>query len=243
MGLPKLEVPVLECELPISKEVVKYRPYTVKEENVMNLVTTEKDPDKLHVAAISALARLVEECTFNNVNINNLPMIDFEYLFLKISIASSGSIRKKIYSCQAKIDDKTCNKEIALDIDLDQVECHGEMPDPIVKLTDQISLKLKLPGYESIKRIISNKTNEEDALIKTVASSVEMVIYGEEVYTEFDQQELIDNILSNMTAEQGKGVQDFYDNVPTLKYKTEITCPKCKTKHPIEIDNVLSFFV
>ena len=44
MAIPKIVTPTYECELPSTKQKIKYRPFLVKEEKVL-LVALESDDD------------------------------------------------------------------------------------------------------------------------------------------------------------------------------------------------------
>ena len=44
MGLPKLEHPTFELEVPSTKEVVKYRPFLVKEEKILLIAQQSGEP-------------------------------------------------------------------------------------------------------------------------------------------------------------------------------------------------------
>lgn len=84
MKLPKLELPLFETTLPVSGKVVKYRPYTVKEEKIILLATSTGDTDAIELAATQVL----ENCC--SVEVTKLNPTDVEWLFLKLRTVSVG---------------------------------------------------------------------------------------------------------------------------------------------------------
>lgn len=242
-NFPKLEVPVLTCTLPISGKTVKYRPYTVKEDKILNLITTEKDEQKLIADIVGVVSDLAKVCTFDKVNIDILPVPDVEYLFLKIKGASAGSVRKKIYACKLEDEDgEVCGKENIVEIDLDDVKLSGDMPVSLIKLDDTTSLSLKPPTFAEVKKAMETGKNKAEASMKTLAAAVDMVLVGEETFSEFTEKELIDNILNNMTEQQLTKMKTYFESLPELVLQVKFDCTKCKATHEIEVKHLVNFF-
>jgi len=86
MALPKLNTPTYELELPSTGEIIKYRPFLVKEQKLL-LIAQESGEEK---QIANAMGELVNSCTFGKVNTKSAPMFDIEYLFLKIRGKSVG---------------------------------------------------------------------------------------------------------------------------------------------------------
>ena len=61
MSLPKIEYPIFELTLPSNKEVVKFRPFTVKEEKLL-LISQESEETKDRV---NAIRQIVNNCCLN----------------------------------------------------------------------------------------------------------------------------------------------------------------------------------
>ena len=58
MAIPKIVTPTYECELPSTKQKIKYRPFLVREEKVM-LVALESDDDS---AIAEAMTQIINNC-------------------------------------------------------------------------------------------------------------------------------------------------------------------------------------
>ena len=99
MALPKLTTPTYELEIPSTDEKIKYRPFLVKEEKILMMALESKQEKDI----TQAVKDIVKECTFNKVNIDNMPMFDVEYIFLNIRSKSVGEVSKlKILSSDDK---------------------------------------------------------------------------------------------------------------------------------------------
>ncbi len=89
MTLPKIVTPTYELEIPSSKEKITYRPFLVKEEKILLLAQeAEKDSEML-----LALKQIINNCTYEKVEVEKLPMFDLEYIFLQIRAKSVGGCR------------------------------------------------------------------------------------------------------------------------------------------------------
>ena len=83
MALPKLVTPEYTLTLPSNKQKVKYRPYLVKEEKVLlTAMETAIDKEKSvqNETIRNSTITVINECTFNKVDLNALPEFDIEYL-------------------------------------------------------------------------------------------------------------------------------------------------------------------
>ena len=65
MALPKLDTPTYQLELPSNQQVVKYRPFLVKEQKILMMAQDADDKEDSY----NMLAEIVDGCTFNNVDI------------------------------------------------------------------------------------------------------------------------------------------------------------------------------
>ena len=88
MAIPKIVTPTYECELPSTKQKIKYRPFLVKEEKVL-LVALESDNDN---SIQDAIIQVLQNCVMTDIKVDKLPIFDFEYLYLKVRAKSVGEV-------------------------------------------------------------------------------------------------------------------------------------------------------
>jgi len=109
MALPKLTTPTYELEIPSTDEKIKYRPFLVKEEKILMMAMESKKSSDI----VQAVKDIVSECTFNKINMSDMPMFDIEYIFLQIRSKSVDEVSKLKLLCP---DDGKTYAEIELNL-------------------------------------------------------------------------------------------------------------------------------
>ena len=87
MALPKLDSPTYVTELPSTGKKIKYRPFLVKEQKILLMSQESKDT----MEQMMSMGKLINSCTFGEIDANTSPLFDIEYLFLKIREKSVGA--------------------------------------------------------------------------------------------------------------------------------------------------------
>ena len=113
MALPIANVAKYELTLPSQQKVIHYRPFLVKEEKIL-LMAMESGESK---EMITAIKEIVKSCTFNEMNAEDHPMFDIEYVFLQIRAKSVGEVAKLKVLCP---DDGKTYADV--EVDLSQIE-------------------------------------------------------------------------------------------------------------------------
>ena len=95
MALPTINTPTYELEIPSTDEKIKYRPFLVKEEKILMIAMEGANQNDI----INAVKEIVLACTFNKLDISNMPMFDLEYVFLQIRAKSVGEVSQVKLRC------------------------------------------------------------------------------------------------------------------------------------------------
>jgi hypothetical protein len=67
MALPKIDLPVYQLELPSTKQKIKYRPFTVKEEKILLVAQEAGDAEQELLAARQIINNcLIVQCLILN---------------------------------------------------------------------------------------------------------------------------------------------------------------------------------
>ena len=90
MTLPTMNIPTYELEVPSTKKKLAYRPFLVKEEKILLMAMEEEKKHNLN----RALKQVVNNCTFEKIKVDKLPLFDLEYIFLRIRAKSVGEVDK-----------------------------------------------------------------------------------------------------------------------------------------------------
>ena len=92
MALPKPPVPTYELTLPSTGKTIKYRPFLVKEEKLL-LIATETGDDK---QMRDAVVEILKACVLTRgIKVEDLPMFDLEYIFLRVRAKSVNLVPQK----------------------------------------------------------------------------------------------------------------------------------------------------
>jgi hypothetical protein len=240
MALPKIDVPTYELELPVSKKKIRYRPFLVKEQKTLLMAMESKESDSIHLA----IRDILNNCTLTEgVNLDELPIIDIEYYFINLRAKSVGEIVESRYRCNNSVEEKECGNIMEKNINLldIKVEKNEDIKDEF-QLTDTLTIKLKYPRFGIIKDSMQYE-DVNDLTFNMIARSIDYVYDGEQFYYahEQTQAELLE-FVENLNQEQFGKIELFFNNLPKLKEKLNITCSKCGFKHNIEVEGLESFF-
>jgi hypothetical protein len=240
MALPKIDTPVYDLELPLSKKHIRFRPFLVKEQKNLMMAMEADDRETIE----RNIKQVLTNCTLTeNIDVNKLPVIDVEYYFINLRARSVGEIVENDYVCTNEVGEVQCGGKMKgtlnlLDI---KVEVKPETNDTI-QVTEKISIKLKYPEFSLVEKL-SNKDSAVDIAFEIVIDSIEYIYDGEQYYyaAETSREELL-QFIESLSQEQFEKLEQFFDNLPVLNRKMEIKCGKCGFNHTIVMEGLESFF-
>ena len=189
---------------------------------------------------VQAVKEIVEECTFNKINISDMPMFDIEYIFLQIRSKSVGEVSKIRVLCPD--DGKTYAD---CEVNLSEVEVQvGDDHTNKIELGNGMGIIMKYPTIDSFRESGIQDINASNML--EVIGGCILQIYEEEgkkVYDPKDQtkKELTD-FIEQLTTEQFKHIQKFFDTMPKLKHEITVKNPKTKKENKITLTGLNDFF-
>ena len=236
MALPRLDVPTYELTIPSTDDKIKYRPFLVKEEKIL-LIAMESGETK---DMLQAVKDIVDECTFNQLNLGNMPMFDIEYIFLNIRAKSVGEISKLKVLCQ---DDMKTYANVEIDLSEIQVQVSDDHTNKI-ELTDEMGVIMKYPTIDSFN--VNNIADiTTDNMLEVIAACIAQIYdkKGEEVYDSKDstQKELIE-FVEQLNTKQFQDMQKFFDTMPALKHTITVKNPKTKKESKVTLTGLSDFF-
>ena len=232
MALPKINTVLYDLELPSSGKKIEYRPFLVKEEKILLMALEGKDDREMS----KAIKQIITQCvSTEGFNVNKLPMIDLEYLFLNIRGKAVGDISTISFEHE-------CGEIIKLDIDLTKVKIvKNKNYSDLVKITDDIMIRLTPPGIDNV--IGAGNKNQIDLVMEIIRDSIVEIIEGEDVFSAQDHtREELEEFLNSLNSGQFKKVQDYYESLPKMKQDIEYTCKKCGKTETETLEGLASFF-
>jgi len=238
MALPLANVAKYELTLPSQQKVIHYRPFLVKEEKIL-LMAMESGESK---EMISAIKEIVKSCTFGEMNAEQHPMFDIEYVFLQIRAKSVGEIAKLKVLCP---DDGETYGDVDVDLSKIEVMVDDDHSNNIMIDEDRkLGVTMK---YPSLKDIDGDSLSGDINIAKTykmIENSIESIYEGETVHLskDIDKKELTD-FLDNLSADQMKKLTAFYNSMPRLEHKVKVKNPKTEVESEVTLKGLASFFV
>lgn len=238
MAIPQINnlAPVYEMSVPSTGQVVKFRPFLVKEQRNLLIALESTDTNQILNATLENIKNCVED-----VNVYKLATFDVDYMFTQIrskSVGETTDLRLKCIKCETP---NTLTMPLS-DIKLDQTK----MSDPIIKLSNTITLEMKYPTYEDMfknKNIFSSETSFSNKIFELCIVCIKGV-YIDDEFIDFSNEtrEEIENFINNLTSEQMDMITEFVDGVPSLKYTSSFKCTECSEKNDVSLEGLTDFF-
>lgn len=222
MALPIIETPKFYTKLPSDDLEIAFRPFTVKEQK--NLMIVEQGGDEQ--AALKALAECLTQCVDGDINLQNRPMVDFEWLFLQIRGKSVGEIIELSSKCVE------CGMGVEVALEISDVKV-PPFPNSKVQVNDDLVIEFRGVALKDLQRV---KQAEE-----LVGSCAKAIHYKGESYTEFTSEEFLKFIEPLTLAEYAK-IDEFFEKQPTLTLDGKCKCFKCGASNEIHLQGVFNFF-
>ena len=229
--LPKLKLPLYELTLPSNGKKIKYRPFVVRERANLLLALQEGHMSRILVA----IEELFNACTFGVCKLNEMPIVDSEYLFINIRNKSIGEDLDIVHTCVE------CEKQNDVMLSLENIVVEGVAGNNDIDLGDNIFLKMKYPTLTH-STILGDEPTEESVL-KVIASCVDCVVTGQSVHKSEDStvEEMMEFILG-LTQTQLNKVEAFFESIPKIVAHAHYECKHCKAVNDFKIEGLENFF-
>ena len=236
MALPKVATPTYELKIPSTGKTVKFRPFLVKEEKLMLIALESGEEAQIQEATKTILGA----CTFNQIDIVNLPTFDIEYMFLQIRSKSVGEISKFQVICP---DDKVTYTDIEIDLSKVEVQVDDEHTNKVIfDDTRQMGVVLKYPTMAMVNSKML-KDADYDTVFDLMLSCVDQVFEGEKIYPGVDTtREELKEFFEKMPQGAFDKIRKFFDTMPRLRHEQEVTNPKTGVKSKVSFEGLHDFF-
>lgn len=231
MALPILEVSKYETVVPSTGKRIQYRPFLVKEEKILLIAQESKDSEQI----INALKAIINACTFEKLNVDELATYDLEYLFLQLRAKSVGETVDLQLNCE---DCKVAN-HVTVDLSKVKVVQSSEKFESKIQLTDEIGITVRpIPVKE-----INNLSEKPEDFVKMIGICIETIYDSNKIYNREDisEKEMI-TFVESLSRKQVEKIERFISNQPKLSHRETFTCINCKKKNSITIEGLQSFF-
>jgi hypothetical protein len=233
MALPKIDTPSYQLELPSNQQVVKYRPFLVREQKILMMAQDADNKDD----AYDMLADVVGGCTFNSFDIKTMPIFDFEYLFLKIRCKSVGESAELSILCP---DDNVTRVPVTVDLDEVDVQIEDDHNN-VVGVNDNIKIIMRYPTVADIKSVDEAETLNN--IMKLLKVCIHEIHDGDTIHSMIDvTSKELDEFVDNLSTEVFEKIGEFFNTMPKLTHVLEVKNPKTEVRSEVVIQGLESFF-
>jgi hypothetical protein len=243
MALPKLDVPIFELTLPLTKMKVKFRPFLVKEEKILLMASESDDPN----ATFLAIKQIINNCCLTEIDVEDLPVTDLEFFFLNLRARSVGEIVDLQYKCNNKVkNDKNeegeCGNLVKLKVNVLEIQPQID-PDHTnkIELSPKLGIVMRYPTMSMMENIEGD--DDVQRITGVLLQCVDFIYDDENIYYKKDiSTEELTEFFDNMTREQFAKVQKFFETLPKISKDLDFKCSKCGYHENINIEGIQNFF-
>ena len=230
MSLSIIKVP--EYDLTLSNNnVVKYRPFLIKEEKVLLMAVESRDEAEMN----NALINIVQSCTISKIDVTKLPVYDFEYLWLNIRGKSVGEQIDLKLKCP---DDEKQTVDYSLKIDDVKPDLNKKFERKI-EFQKDYGVIMKVP---TIKHI-SNKKTLLDLSYGLVRDCIDQIYSGEEVFESADlSKKELDEYVNHLTTKQFNMIRKYFESLPVVSHLIKYKNPKSGKDFTMTLQGASDFF-
>jgi DNA-directed RNA polymerase subunit M/transcription elongation factor TFIIS len=238
--LPKIDIPIYETNLISNGEVIRFRPFLVKEQKLFLMAGESDDPKE----TIKAIKQVLRNCILDDVDIENMATFDIEYLFLQLRARSVGEVANLRFTCNNNISEtEKCGNNVKIDVNVLEInpEKNKDHSNKI-PITDKVGIVLKYPTFNSLD--ISNlNTDNIEQILEIIVSCVDYIYDADNVYYAKDtpKQELVE-FIENLKQADLEKVSTFFNTLPKVKKDVDFNCEKCGYKEVLTLEGIQSFF-
>ena len=238
MALPKISLPTYELTIPSTKEKIKVRPFSVKEEKLLLMALESENM----VDIANSVKQVINNCIISGeLDVDKLPFFDIDYMFIFLRAKSVGESVEVKMTCNNIVDGNKCGEIFEADMDINKcvIDYQEDVKDDI-KLDKDKGVKMKYPSYAAMRKL---EANPIDAKTDLIVQCVDYIYDRKGVYPARDhsREELVE-FVEGLTEANYKKLEKFVGSFPTFAVLLEKKCPKCGFHHKVRYTDFYDFF-
>lgn len=239
MTLPVIGHQTYEVKL-TSRGVTKFRPFMVREQKILMMAVQGKDLGE----TVKAIRQVIKACVLDDIDVDDLPMVDLEMLFLHLRARSMGELMEVYYKCEHEVDGKECGMPMEIGVNLLDVKVKEDTNlSNRVEMGEGISVEMHYPSFDLINLMTKYGKSNVDAEFIVVAGCVDKIYTKDEVFkaSEANPEEL-QQFVMELPIDKYEKLKEYILSAPKVKQDIKHTCPKCKFEHSFSLEGLNDFF-
>jgi hypothetical protein len=209
----------------------------VKEEKL--LLTAQESGEE---AVLPAVKQIIKNCVQGEIDVDNLPIFDIEYVFLRLRAKSVGeeiTLGLKPWGCPQN-DGELCKFTTEVSVNLEEIKCVKDKTHTSkIMLDNKIGIMMKYPDISQL----NTKGSENEMGFEVIKKCINMIFTEEETHERdsFTDKEL-DDFIDSLNTKQMEKIKNFFDTMPVLKHTVKYTCKTCDEEKETTLQGLQSFF-
>lgn len=241
MALPTIATPIYTIEIPSTKKPFKFRPFLVRDEKALLVAQESEDVGVM----LDTVKEVIKSCAKSDIDVDALPSVDIEYIFLQIRAKSIGEMVQLLFACDMPhTPEEAAKAQVLVDINIEDIKVETfDEHNPKIVLFNDIGVMMKEPTFKTLKKIETSDPDDADAMFDVIIDCIDYVYDAEGVYPAKDQkrEELV-KFLEDLTTPQLEKLEKFLQTLPQIRAYINYTCPVCGTPHNKYLEGLASFF-
>lgn len=232
MALPKIKHPVFKLKLPSTEEMVRYRPYTVKEEKILLMINSSVDDIDFVSDNIKTIIRncILEE----ELDVDKLTVFDVQYIFAKLR---SKSVSETL---QITIEEDNVEYRGGLNLEKLQVKRNKDHSNKI-EINEEYGIVMRYPSFNDVIEL--EKKSDEDSIINLIVKCIDKIYDADKVYTKDDYtNDELKTWLDELPSGSFEKFEKFFDTAPHIKEVIKLKSKDGGEKEYV-VDSLSDFFI
>ena len=215
MALPRIATPKYELQVPSTGNIIKYRPFLVKEEKILLLALESEDETQI----MNAIADIIGNCIDEDIDVKSLAMFDIEYIFLQLRAKSKGEDLDLELPC-GKCENPIPFKVNLLDVKVSHTEGHSNK----IELTNDIGVVMKYPSIK-VKSELNEDATEVENIFHSLANCLDTIWDKDSTYPAKDHtKKELEDFFESLPESEFTKIQNFFTTMPVLKHEINVKC-------------------
>lgn len=244
MALPKLDIPTYEVNLVSSGKKVRFRPFLVKEQKLFLMASESDDANEV----IKTIRQVLKNCILDDIDVDDLPTFDLEFLFMNLRARSVEEIVDLKYKCNNILKDengaeKRCGGEVEFKLNLLEIQ-PTKNPNHTnkVNITENLGICFKYPTFEMVQKYENLAENE--VMMNIIVDCIEYIFDKENIYYAKDSTRAeLEEFIDNLQQKDIEKFESFFETIPEIKKDIHFKCGKCGYEEDIVLKGLQNFFV
>jgi hypothetical protein len=233
MSLPKIDLPIYQCELPSTRKKIKFKPFSVKEEKILLTAQETKESEQIMLA----IKQILNNC-LQDVDVSQLAVFDIEYLLIQLRSRSVDNM------VEFEIKDPDTDENIKLELNLADVKVHrSDDHTNQIKISDEYSLFLKYPSLDQFESLLDKEEQSAEDSYNVMMSCLDKLASEESVFNfkDFSKKE-VEEFIESLPSDVIKSIKVFFETMPKVRHELKYTNSK-GTEKTFVLEGTQTFFI